>query len=67
MPLAPFIYGVVVGAAITYAIKDDPSKQKLKETGGKVSDGISNLGGKVTSVFQKTEEAASDKGDTAAA
>jgi hypothetical protein len=69
MPLAPFVYGIVVGAAITYVAKDDPSKQMLKDTSGKVTGGIGSLTGKVTSIFSKSEAAAetADKDSTAAA
>ena len=67
MPLAPFIYGVIVGAAITYVIKDDPSKQMLKDTSGKLTDGIGNLSGKVTGIFHKSGEQAAEKEENAAA
>ena len=61
MPLVPFIYGVIVGAAITYVAKDDPSKKMLKDTSDKVTGGIGSLTGKVTSIFNKSEEESADK------
>ena len=71
MPLVPFIFGAVVGSAITYVVKDDSSKQMLKDTGEKVTDGVGAITGKVTSLFSKAkdgvEEAAEDVADKAAA
>lgn len=64
MPLAPFIYGVIVGAAITYVVKDDSSKQMLKDTSDKVTGGIGSLTGKVTSIFSKAEEEVAEKAKT---
>ena len=63
MPITPFIYGVVVGAVVTYIIKDDPSRKMLKDTSDKVTDGIGSLSGKVTSIFKKDEEAAAADAD----
>ena len=66
MPFIPFIYGVVVGSAVTYVLKDEPSKEMVKETGGKIAGGVSALSGKVTGLFKKkeaTEEAAGDEVD----
>jgi len=56
MPFIPFILGAAVGSAVTYVYKDDPSKQKLKDASGKLTDGVSALTGKVTSIFKKGEE-----------
>lgn len=67
MPFAPFIYGLVVGSAITYVAKDKPSQQMLKDTSSKATDGIVALSGKVTSIFKKSEEETADKKEAAAA
>ena len=69
MPFIPFIIGAVVGTAVTYVYKDDPSKQMLKDTGGKVTDSVSALTGKVTSMFKKdeVEEVTEEAEDTVAA
>ena len=56
MPFIPFILGAAVGSAVTYVFKDDSSKQMLKDTGDKVTDGVGALTGKVTSLFKKGEE-----------
>ena len=61
MPLAPFIYGAIVGAVVTYVAKDKPSQDMLKDTSGKVTGGIGALTGKVTSIFKKSEEETADK------
>jgi len=56
MPFIPFILGAAVGSAVTYVFKDDSSKQMLKDTSDKVTDGVGALTGKVTSLFKKSEE-----------
>ena len=56
MPFIPFIIGAAVGTAVTYVYKDDPSKQKLKDAGDKITGGVGALTGKVTSMFKKSEE-----------
>ena len=37
MPFIPFVIGAVIGTAVTYVYKDDPSKQKLKDAGDKIT------------------------------
>ncbi len=61
MPIAPFIYGVIVGSVVTYIAKDKPSQDMLKDTSGKAADGIAAISGKVTSIFKKSEEEAAEK------
>ena len=61
MPFIPFIFGTVVGAAIIYVAKDDPSKKLVKDSSDKITGGIGALTGKVTSIFKKSEEAAGEK------
>ena len=56
MPFIPYIIGAAVGAAVTYVAKDDPSKQLLKDTSGKVTSGVGSLTGKVSGMFKKSEE-----------
>ena len=56
MPFIPFIIGAAVGTAVTYVYKDDSSKQMLKDTGSKVTGGVSALTGKVTSLFKKSDD-----------
>lgn len=57
MPLIPFFLGIVVGSAITYVAKDDSSKDLLKNTGGKITDGFGALTEKATHMFKKSEKA----------
>lgn len=66
MPFIPFIFGVIVGGAIAYVAKDDPSKQIVKDSSDKVAGGIGALTGKVTSIFKKGEAAAEETIDEAA-
>jgi hypothetical protein len=61
MPFAPFIYGVIVGSAVTYVAKDKPSQEKLKDASGKATVGIASLTEKVTSIFKKSKQEATDK------
>jgi len=56
MPIIPFIVGAIVGAAIVYVAKDDSSKQKLKDTGGKITEGVGAVTDKVTGKFKKGED-----------
>ncbi|HHJ19925.1 MAG TPA: hypothetical protein ENJ84_08935 [Gammaproteobacteria bacterium] len=63
MPIAPFIYGVIVGSAVTYVIKDKPSQEKLKNATGKAAVGLTALTGKVTSLFKKDEVETSAKAE----
>ena len=56
MPFIPFVIGAVVGSAVTYVLKDDSSKQMLKDTGDKVTDGVGALTGKVTNLFKKATD-----------
>lgn len=71
MPFIPFIFGIAVGAAITYVAKDDPSKQLVKDSSEKVTGSLGALTGKVTSIFKKGEEVVAeeiaDKKDAVAA
>jgi len=67
MPFIPFIFGVAVGAAITYVAKDDSSMQSVKDSSDKVTGGIGTLTEKVTSIFKKSEEVAEEIADKEAA
>ncbi len=57
MPFIPFMLGVVVGSAVTYVAKDEPSQKALKDTGGKITGSVGALTGKVTGMFKKSEGA----------
>ncbi len=65
MPIMPFVLGIVTGSVITYIVKDEPSKQLLGETGGKITSGVGSLTNKVTSIFKKAEESAEEVAETA--
>ena len=68
MPFIPFIFGVAVGAAITYVAKDDSSQQLVKDSSDKVTGSIGTLTEKVSSIFKKSEEVAEEiKEDAVAA
>ena len=68
MPFIPFIFGVAVGAAITYVAKDDSSQQLVKDSSDKVTGSLGTLTEKVTSIFKKSEEVAEEiKEDAVAA
>ena len=56
MPFIPFIMGAVVGSAVTYVVKDDSSKEMLKDTSHKITDSASALTGKVTNLFKKATD-----------
>ena len=61
MPFIPFLLGAVAGTAITYIAKDDSSQEMLKDTGGKITGGAGALTGKVTSMFKKSEDSATEE------
>ena len=60
MPFIPYIVGAAVGAVVVYVAKDDSSKQMFKDTGGKITGGVSAVTGKVTGMFKKGEEEVAD-------
>jgi len=56
MHFIPFLLGMAAGSAITYIAKDDTGKQLLKDTGGKITDGVGSLTGKAKGMFKKAQE-----------
>jgi len=65
MPIMPFLLGMVTGSVITYVVKDESSKESLKETGGKITSGVGSLTTKITGMFKKAEEPAEEASQTA--
>ncbi len=64
MPVIPFLLGIVTGSVITYAMKDESSKQLLEDTGGKITAGVGAMTEKVTSMFNKAEGSAEEVTET---
>lgn len=65
MPIMPFLFGMVVGSAITYVAKDDSSKQLLKDTGSKITGSVSSLTGKAKGMFKKAKDEVAEAAETA--
>jgi len=63
MHFFPFILGMAAGSVITYVVNDDTGKQLLKDTGGKITDGVSSLTGKAKGMFKKAEEEVAEAAD----
>jgi len=65
MPFIPFIFGAAVGAVVTYVVKDDSSMQMVKDTGGKITGSVGAVTGKVTGMFKKSKDEATEVADDA--
>ena len=64
MHFFPFILGMAAGSVITYVAKDDVGKQLLKDTGDKITGGVSSLTGKAKGMFKKAEEEVAEAAET---
>ncbi len=63
MHFFPFILGMAAGSVITYVAKDDVGKQLLKDTGDKITGGVSSLTGKAKGMFKKAKEEVAEAED----
>lgn len=63
MPFIPFIIGAIVGSAATYVAKDDSSKKMLNDASGKVTGSVGTLTEKVTGIFKKDDDIATEEAE----